>query len=104
MDRIYLIIGQRVRRERGTRGLSQEQLARSVGLSRTSMTNIEAGRQRISVHVLYSIARALAVEPRDLLPLLDELSPSTPLGELEDVDPRQRDWLRAVLSDGESEE
>jgi len=32
------------------------------------MVNIEQGRHRIQIHVLYSIARVLGVEPHYLLP------------------------------------
>ena len=34
------------------------------------MVNIERGRHRIQIHVLYAIAQVLGVEPHDLLPPL----------------------------------
>lgn len=55
-------------RERPEFGLSQDALAKRVGLSRTSVTNIEKGRQQIPLHALYSFADALGVEPTALLP------------------------------------
>jgi transcriptional regulator with XRE-family HTH domain len=48
--------------------MSQEAFARAVGFSRTSITNIERGRQPISLHTLYFMADILGVEPADLLP------------------------------------
>jgi transcriptional regulator with XRE-family HTH domain len=48
--------------------MSQEAFAKAVGLSRTSITNIERGRQPISLHTLYFMADILGVEPADLLP------------------------------------
>jgi len=49
-------------------GLARVLKARDLDLSRASITNIENGRHRIQVHVLYSIAGALGVNVRDLLP------------------------------------
>ena len=48
--------------------MSQEAFAKAVGLSRTSITNIERGRQPISLHTLYFMADILGIEPADLLP------------------------------------
>jgi transcriptional regulator with XRE-family HTH domain len=48
--------------------MSQEAFAKAVGLSRTSITNIERGRQPISLHTLYFMADILGAEPADLLP------------------------------------
>jgi len=48
--------------------MSQEAFAKAVGLSRTSITNIERGRQPVSLHTLYFMADILGVGPADLLP------------------------------------
>jgi len=37
-------------------------------MSRGSIANIEAGRQRVPLHMLLVLARELAVKPSDLLP------------------------------------
>ena len=49
-------------------GMTQDKLASLVRLSRTSITNIEQGRQHVSLHQLYAIAEALKVSPDVLLP------------------------------------
>jgi DNA-binding XRE family transcriptional regulator len=46
--------------------LSQQELADAVGLSRASVVNVERGRHRVQIHLLYEIARVLGVEPQDL--------------------------------------
>ena len=76
MSRFYIEFGQTIRRQRQRAGakLSQESLAKRVGLSRTSITNIEKGRQQIPLHMLYSFADALGVEPKSLLPDKKKLS------------------------------
>ncbi|MEW6227545.1 MAG: helix-turn-helix transcriptional regulator [Bacillota bacterium] len=61
-------MGRLIRNERDKRGFTQEALAKAVDLSRTSITNIELGRQRFPLHKLWEIARALGVETRVLLP------------------------------------
>ena len=48
--------------------MTQERLGTLVGLSRTSITNIEKGRQHVPLHQLYRIADALDVTPTMLLP------------------------------------
>lgn len=48
--------------------MSQETLAAMCQLSRTSMSNIEAGRQRVPIHKLYAIGLALQFDPRQFLP------------------------------------
>jgi transcriptional regulator with XRE-family HTH domain len=64
----YRQFGQLVAESRRKKGISQEMLADELGLSRTSITNIEKGRQPIQLHSLYWIARLLAVELKELLP------------------------------------
>ena len=55
-------------RQRPGSELSQDKLAKRVGLSRTSITNIERGRQQIPLHMLYLLADALGLDPVLLLP------------------------------------
>ena len=65
----YEDFGDLVRRVRGA--MSQAALGRRVGMSRGSISNIEAGRQHVPLHVLPRLAVALGANPMDLLPQLD---------------------------------
>lgn len=48
--------------------MTQEQLAKRVGISRASLANIEAGRQQVLVHHLFALTSALDLEsPLQLL-------------------------------------
>ena len=67
-DAIYRHIGAELRRARSERGITQDALASRASLTRTSMSNIEAGRQRVTVHALLTMATALDVAPATLLP------------------------------------
>lgn len=60
-------LGRRIRAARGGK-LTQAALGASVGLSRTAITNIECGRQRLLVDQLVEIAGVIGVPAADLLP------------------------------------
>ena len=59
--------------------MSQAKLAQELGLSRASVVNIEAGRQRTPLHVLWRIAEELQTDIALLIPDQTEFSSaSTP--------------------------
>ena len=66
-EQLYKGLGQRLLRHRRGAGRIQEQVAKELGLQRTSITNIEQGRQRILVHQLFLLAAAVGVSPTQLL-------------------------------------
>lgn len=63
----YYEIGQRIRKLRKARCLSQEQLAEYVGISTTHMSHIETGNTKLSLPVLVDLARVLEVQVDTLL-------------------------------------
>lgn len=63
---VYVTFGEIVKVMRLERGWTQTDLADRVGLSRTSVTNIEIGRQRVLLSDLFDFARALGVSPKTL--------------------------------------
>lgn len=65
---IYRSIGSAIRAKRRQLDWSQEKLANMLTISRGTLANIEAGRQRIFIHQLYALAAALDLKPGDLLP------------------------------------
>ena len=65
---LYQEIGHRVARARKKANLSQQDLATRIGLKRTSVTNIETGRQKVMVHTLLELAEHLGVTIEELLP------------------------------------
>lgn len=75
-DRLYRLVGGRLRtiRERKRPRMSQQTLANRVDMTRASIVNIEAGRQRPPLHVLWQIAETLDVTLVDLLPTREEFA------------------------------
>jgi transcriptional regulator with XRE-family HTH domain len=65
---IYQQIGRLIRSLRRGADKAQEELASRLGISRATLASIETGRQRILIHQLYAVARALDVKVSELLP------------------------------------
>lgn len=65
---IYTRVGREILQHRLNAGLSQAELASSIGLTRTSISNIEKGRQKMLLHTLVMIAESLRVPTASLLP------------------------------------
>lgn len=69
--KFYAAVGGRIAKARTGR-MTQEALASKTSLTRTSIINIEKGRQQILVHTLVDIAQALEVPMADLVPDTDD--------------------------------
>ncbi|HWQ13885.1 MAG TPA: helix-turn-helix transcriptional regulator [Roseiflexaceae bacterium] len=61
------IVGQRLRELRLRQNITQDELARMLGTSRTTITHYEAGRRPMTVSTIVAIAAALKVPPAALL-------------------------------------
>lgn len=98
----YKELGCRVREAREKNHLTQEALAIKVSLTRTSITNIEKGRQQLLVHTLLEISRALNVTLESLLP-----EPQFLTEELDDIlkteSLQTQKWIRAVVDTARKE-
>ena len=62
--------GERVRELRTSRGLSQERLGFMADLHRTAISFIERAERSATLETIEKLARALRVEPADLMPKL----------------------------------
>lgn len=67
-DQLYHYIGQQLKARRAALGLTQQQVARLIGVERTSITNIESGRQKLPLHLLYQLCAELEVNVHEVLP------------------------------------
>ena len=75
---LYAKIGEKLVALRKADKLTQEKLSEKVGVKRATISNIEAGRQQITVHLLYKFAQALHTEVAAFLPSNEELSLKDP--------------------------
>ena len=97
--RFYSSLGERLQRARRRQGLTQEELAARIDFTRTSVVNIEKGRQKVLCHTLVDLLRELRVAADELLPSpsektkLETLLRATPLSE-------QR-FVRSVVASSE---
>lgn len=62
-----LTVGQKLYLERIRRGLSQTELSRRTGIAQPNLSNIEKGKQDITVATLLQICLALGVQPSSVL-------------------------------------
>lgn len=75
-------IGDKIRGERKRRKITQSQLAKDLGMSRTTISQIEAGivqdiGVRKLIRVLEYLSLELRVRPAGMPPTLDELRDNT---------------------------
>ncbi len=88
-------LGERIRKARERAGVKQDQLAQAVGLSRTSITNIERGRQGVQAYLLTRIAEVLGQPATDLLPRPD--SGQAISNKVRELEPNKRAWAERVM-------
>ena len=88
----YAALGRNIRFYRDRAGLTQEGLAEKVNLTRTSVTNIEKGRQKILAHTLVSIAQTLAVPIHTILPSMESARK-----DLNQIEPEARSWIESTI-------
>lgn len=101
-ERLYSQLGEQIKKQREGKGLTQSTLADLIGVERTSITNIEKGRQRAPLHMVYKFCAVLKIQIEELLPsqamVLDagfqdielSLPPNTP---------KTAEFIRSLTSD-----
>lgn len=73
IDRLYEIIGEKLRQRRHDVGWSQAQVAKHLGVQRASVANFESGRQRFPLHLVYQYAEIIGISPLLVFPKPEEL-------------------------------
>jgi transcriptional regulator with XRE-family HTH domain len=96
----YEEVGRRIRQARLRRipKLTQQGLADLVSLNRTSITNVEKGRQKILLHTLADIANALQVNPASLLADSYAESDIQLDAALRDMPKKEKSWIKSAIS------
>ena len=73
-DGLYRVAGRTIRDRRLACHLTQDAVAARLGMLRSSVANIEAGRQRAPLHVYYALCVLLRIAPRDLFPPVEAVT------------------------------
>ena len=77
--------------------ITQDALGAILGLSRTSITNIEKGRQPVQIHQLTKIAEVLRTNAIDLFPPADTHIEPRAETRLKEMEPNKRDWVERII-------
>jgi transcriptional regulator with XRE-family HTH domain len=72
-DSLHGIIGANIRKIRLEKDLNQENLAQGIELTRSSIAQIENGKQAVTIYSLYRIAEALKTSLEKILPSINSL-------------------------------
>lgn len=72
-DDFYLMLGEKIRTFRKKKSLTQDNLADQCNLKRTSISNIEKGKQKPPLFGIVAICNALEIELSDLVPSVNEI-------------------------------
>ena len=88
----YQQFGKKLRQTRRGAGLSQADLAIALGLTRTSISNIENGRQGVPLCTFGKMVQVLKVQPGALLPASD-VPFASPSPELLSLPKKERDFI-----------
>lgn len=105
LQQFYKEVGARVREARKrANNMTQKALAMTVGLTRTSLTNIEKGRQKMLLHTFTDIAIALGVDVADLLPRNEKILTGLEDRVLASLLPEERGFIERAVGVGGSYE
>lgn len=76
MDKAKLLqyMGETIRAKRQASGITGQQLADFVGLTRTSILNVEAGRHQLQIDTIFKICGLLKCQINDLFPPVDAIN------------------------------
>jgi DNA-binding XRE family transcriptional regulator len=101
---LYNLIGTNIKQQRLQVDMTQTQLADAVGVLRTSITDIEAGRQKPPLHLLYNLCLALGIEVATVLPTNAAVSQTTTRsisidGVIKEVPPKTAEFLKRLLEE-----
>jgi len=94
----YEIVGRRVKQARKASRLTQEELASRVSMTRTSVTNIEKGRQKLLLHTLFDLADAMKIPAVQLIPESSEDQPHIEQQLINGLSKAEKKWIVGELS------
>lgn len=99
---VYRQFGELVRKHRQRLHFTQDRLGEHVGLTRTSITNIERGHQKVLLHQFLLLAQALQISPEALLPPIEvaEVTPQIERKLEKYLTGAEKEWARRIVASG----
>jgi DNA-binding XRE family transcriptional regulator len=94
----YVAFGKKLAEARRAAKVTQEALSKSVGLSRTSIVNIEKGRQPVHLQLVAKMATSLGTTVAHLIPDLELLADVHVRPDLKKISQHNRPWVERVIS------
>lgn len=92
----YEKLGDNIRDARKQCNLNQEELGERLGMSRVSIVNIETGKQRLPLHVLWDMSDVLKIKLSELVP---EMTSETKLSAEQLIDPTTLSKIKKETED-----
>lgn len=71
---LSLMVGEKIKLRREVFGISQSQLADKINIGRSSISNIEKGRQLPPLSLMYHICNQLNVDIQSIMPTYSEIA------------------------------
>jgi len=65
--KLYILIGDKIRKNRELQGISQQDLAARCNFEKSNLSRIEAGRTNLTLKTLYKISKELQTTIKDLV-------------------------------------
>jgi transcriptional regulator with XRE-family HTH domain len=104
-DLLYIEIGKKIRQFREQRNLTQEELGKTISVSRASIANYENSNQAIYISDLYKIADAFGIDVGDILPSLKEIKsksqPEALLDQAKDLKAYEKKQIKELIEKAE---
>lgn len=102
MRDFYVLFGSKLREARKAAGLSQAELASRVNLSRTSITNVEIGKQHPSLFLAHQLAYNVGLSLENMISdISDAKKPKTIKSKVENslkgYPESSREWIRSIV-------
>lgn len=72
-EELYTLVGKNIQKIREENNINQARLAEILGLSRTSVSNMENGRHPIFLHHIYTISDHMNIPLEKILPAVSEV-------------------------------
>lgn len=101
---IYRAFGRAVAERRRAIGKTQEQVAKAIGLSRASLANIERGSQKVFLHQVMALSRALGLQsaheivPSQIFPPGSPTKTGFKLSGATDLSRHQKEFVTTLVS------